>query len=112
MTAGTATGAAEADGSPWTVEAYQSAVLSAITPLAPVRLELAAAEGCVLAEDVTAAVALPSFDNSSMDGYAVRAADVAGAPQQAPPRRSRWRVRSRRATPALTGWPPARSSRS
>ena len=38
----------------------------------------------MLAEDVTAAVALPSFDNSSMDGYAVRAADVAGAAQQAP----------------------------
>ena len=82
-------GPADADGpqspvEPSTVEEYQSDILSAITPLAPVRLELAAAEGCVLAEDVTAAVALPSFDNSSMDGYAVRAADVAGAAQQAP----------------------------
>ena len=38
----------------------------------------------MLAEDVTAAVALPSFDNSSMDGYAVRAADVAGASEDAP----------------------------
>jgi molybdopterin molybdotransferase len=76
--------APDADGPPSTVEAYQSAILSAITPLAPARLELAAAEGCVLAEDVTAAVALPSFDNSSMDGYAVHAADVARAAQQAP----------------------------
>ncbi len=89
MTAGPAAGAADADGpqstvEPSTVEEYQSAILSAITPLAPARLELAAAEGCVLAEDVTAAVALPSFDNSSMDGYAVRAADVAGAARQAP----------------------------
>ena len=84
MTPGTAAGAAEADGPPSTVEAYKSAILSAITPLAPARLELAAAEGCVLAEDVTAAVALPSFDNSSMDGYAVHAADVARAAQQAP----------------------------
>jgi molybdopterin molybdotransferase len=67
-----------------TVEAYQAAILSAITPLASTSLELAAAEGCVLAEDVTAAVALPSFDNSSMDGYAVRAADVAGASQDSP----------------------------
>jgi len=67
-----------------TVEAYQKAILSAINPLAPVSLELADAEGCVLAEDVTAAVALPSFDNSSMDGYAVRAADVAGASQESP----------------------------
>ena len=38
----------------------------------------------MLAEDVTAAVALPSFDNSSMDGYAVLAADVAGASQESP----------------------------
>jgi molybdopterin molybdotransferase len=71
-------------GSLSSVEAYQAVIASAITPLAPVSLELAAAEGCVLAEDVTAAVALPSFDNSSMDGYAVRAADVAGAAQESP----------------------------
>lgn len=76
---------ADPDSAPLsTVEAYQEAILSAITPLAPVSLELAAAEGCVLAEDVTAAVALPPFDNSSMDGYAVRAADVAGASQESP----------------------------
>ncbi|HEX9041322.1 MAG TPA: gephyrin-like molybdotransferase Glp [Trebonia sp.] len=83
MTPGPGTGAG-ADDPPSTVEAYQSVILAAITPLAPARLELADAEGCVLAEDVTAAVALPSFDNSSMDGYAVRAADVAGAARQAP----------------------------
>jgi molybdopterin molybdotransferase len=67
-----------------TVEAYRTAVLAAITPLAPTSLELAAAEGCVLAEDVTAAVALPSFDNSGMDGYAVQADDVTGASQDSP----------------------------
>ena len=83
MTSGTTPDAA-ADSAPTTVEAYQAAILSAITPLAPVSLELAAAEGCVLAEDVTAAVALPSFDNSSMDGYAVHAADVAGAAKDSP----------------------------
>ena len=81
---GTDSGATAVDGSLSTVEAYQSAILSVITPLAPATLELAAAEGCVLAEDVTAAVALPSFDNSSMDGYAVRAADVASAAQESP----------------------------
>ena len=73
-----------APGSLSTVEAYQEAILSAISPLASTTLELAAAEGCVLAEDVTAAVALPSFDNSSMDGYAVLAADVAGAGAESP----------------------------
>ena len=67
------------DSSHSTVEAYQAAILSAISPLTPTSLELADAEGCVLAEDVTAAVSLPSFDNSSMDGYAVLAEDIAGS---------------------------------
>ena len=84
MTSGTTPDVAAADSSLATVEAYQSAILSAITPLASTSLELAAAEGCVLAEDVTAAVSLPPFDNSSMDGYAVHAADVAGAALDAP----------------------------
>ncbi len=85
MTPGaTPPGTAAADSALSPVEAYQAAILAAITPLAATSLELAAAEGCVLAEDVTAAVALPSFDNSSMDGYAVRAADVAGAAAGAP----------------------------
>jgi molybdopterin molybdotransferase len=80
---GTTPEVAEA-GSLSSVEAYQSAILAAIRPLAPASLELEAAEGCVLAEDVTAAVSLPSFDNSSMDGYAVHAADVAGASRESP----------------------------
>ena len=82
MTSGTTPDVADSALS--TVEAYQAAILSAITPLAPASLELAAAEGCVLAEDVTAAVALPPFDNSSMDGYAVYAADVGGAAADSP----------------------------
>jgi molybdopterin molybdotransferase len=66
------------------VEVYQAQILAAIRALPPVELDLASAEGCVLAEDVTAAVALPSFDNSSMDGYAVLAADTSGASAHAP----------------------------
>ena len=69
---------------PRTVEAHRAAILDAISPLAAASLELSAAEGCVLAEDVTAAVALPSFDNSGMDGYAVRACDVALAAATSP----------------------------
>ncbi len=84
MTPGARPGVAAADSALSPVEAYQAAILVAIRPLAATSLELAAAEGCVLAEDVTAAVALPSFDNSGMDGYAVRAADVAGAAAGAP----------------------------
>jgi molybdopterin molybdotransferase len=84
VTSGSPAHAHPDDGSRITVEAYRAAVLSAVVPLAPVSLELAEAEGCVLAENVTAAVDLPPFDNSSMDGYAVLAADVAGARPDAP----------------------------
>jgi molybdopterin molybdotransferase len=84
VTAGSTAEASPGDNSRLTVENYLSVVLPAVTPLAPVSLELAEAEGCVLAEDVTAAVALPPFDNSSMDGYAVLAADVAGAAADSP----------------------------
>ena len=72
------------DGSLTTVAAYQAAILAAISPLPPVSLSLTDAEGCVLAEDVTAAVSLPSFDNSSMDGYAVQASDTDHSSERAP----------------------------
>lgn len=54
-------------------------VLDACPPL-PVRaVPIAEAVGCVTASPVVAAEAVPGFDNSAMDGYAVRAADLAGA---------------------------------
>jgi molybdopterin molybdotransferase len=43
----------------------------------PVRLGIGDALGCVLLEPARAATRLPVFDNSQMDGFAVRAADVA-----------------------------------
>jgi molybdopterin molybdotransferase len=66
------------------VEVHQAQILGAIRALPPAKLALAEAEGCVLAEDVTAAVPLPSFDNSSMDGYAVLASDTARADDESP----------------------------
>jgi molybdopterin molybdotransferase len=66
------------------VEVYQSEILTAIRGLPATELALADAEGCVLAEDVAAAVPLPSFDNSSMDGYAVLASDTAKASSDSP----------------------------
>lgn len=45
---------------------------------------ITAARGRVLAEPVVSPEQLPSFDNSGMDGYAVRAADVAGASAESP----------------------------
>ena len=38
----------------------------------------------VLAEDIASPIAVPGWDNSQMDGYAVRAADLAGASEEAP----------------------------
>jgi len=84
VTADPAQDAGLASGSLLSVDAYQAAILAAISPLPPVSLELADAEGCVLAEDVTAAVSLPSFDNSSMDGYAVHAADTTHSSERKP----------------------------
>ncbi|MER0480475.1 gephyrin-like molybdotransferase Glp [Streptomyces sp. Edi2] len=68
----------------WSVAEHLDDVLAKIAPLDPIELQLLEAQGCVLVEDITVPVALPPFDNSSMDGYAVRAADVAGATEEAP----------------------------
>ena len=68
------------------VEKHQLDTLAAIRPLRPLWLPLDEAEGGVLAEDVLADTPLPPFDNSAMDGYAVRAADLAGASAEAPVR--------------------------
>ncbi|MCV7315968.1 molybdopterin molybdotransferase MoeA [Mycolicibacillus parakoreensis] len=61
------------------VEEHQRIVAEHLPAGEPVALALADAENLVLAADLVAEVALPVFDNSAMDGYAVRAADVAGA---------------------------------
>jgi len=66
------------------VEDYRDRVLAGIAPLSAIELPLTAIEGCVLADDVTAAVSLPSFDNSSMDGYAVLSADLTYASLEVP----------------------------
>jgi molybdopterin molybdotransferase len=59
-------------------------VLAAIRPVDPVWVPLVHADGSVLAEQVTSTTPLPSFDNSAMDGYAVRAADLGRATAEAP----------------------------
>ena len=59
-------------------------ILSQIAPLPPLALPLLDARGCVLAEDLFAPQAVPPFDNSSMDGFAVRAADLARLPATLP----------------------------
>lgn len=61
------------------VEDHRRVVARLITPQPATTARLADAEGLVLAKDVTAEVSLPVFDNSAMDGYAVRAEDVTSA---------------------------------
>jgi molybdopterin molybdotransferase len=51
-------------------------ILAAVTSLPVTKVELTDALDRFAAEDVNAPIALPSFDNSAMDGYAVVAADV------------------------------------
>ncbi len=75
----------EASGTTLTsVEAHLAEILGTIVPLAPTELSLSDAHGLVLAQDVAAASPLPSFDNSAMDGYAVRVEDVAAATEENP----------------------------
>ncbi|HEY5187140.1 MAG TPA: gephyrin-like molybdotransferase Glp [Actinomycetes bacterium] len=66
------------------VDQHQADCLDVVRPLGSLDLQLLDAHGCILAEDVVAPWDLPPFDNSSMDGYAVLAADVAGASGEAP----------------------------
>lgn len=68
----------------WSVEEHLGDILGRIRPLEPIELQILDAQGCVLVEDVTVPLALPPFDNSSMDGYAVRTADVEGASEEFP----------------------------
>ncbi|MFF3783556.1 gephyrin-like molybdotransferase Glp [Streptomyces sp. NPDC001933] len=68
----------------WSVDEHLDDILGAVRPLEPIELQLHDAQGCVLVEDVMVQIALPPFDNSSMDGYAVRVADVEGADEEFP----------------------------
>ena len=66
------------------VDDYREGILAGLQPLDPITLPLADSHECVLAEDVIAQWPLPSFDNSSMDGYAVIASDVSSAAEASP----------------------------
>ena len=66
------------------VDAHLRSVLDAVTVLPAAPALLGDAIGLVLAADVVSAVDLPLWDNSAMDGYAVRAADTATATATCP----------------------------
>jgi len=48
------------------------------------RVALTDATGRIVAEEILSSIDLPPFDNSAMDGYAVRASDVASAKPDSP----------------------------
>ncbi len=59
-------------------------ILAAIPVAQSERVSLAAAHGRILAERILAPIDLPPFDNSAVDGYAVRAKEVQGATESSP----------------------------
>jgi len=66
------------------VDDHLAQILEAVEPLSPLDLTLGDAHGCVIAEDVVSSFPLPPFDNSAMDGYAVRSSDLTAATESQP----------------------------
>ena len=73
-----------AEGTLRTVDEQLAVVLNGIGSIDPIELTLLDAQGLLLAENVSADIPLPSFDNSAMDGYAVRAVDTRSASESDP----------------------------
>lgn len=67
-----------------TVDQARQRVLGAVDPLPMVDVLVGDAHGLVVAEDLQAPHALPRFDNSAMDGYAVRGDDAGFASETDP----------------------------
>ena len=68
------------------VEDALSQILEHVRPLEPEPVPILEAPGRVLVEEIVSDIQIPPFDNSAMDGYAVRSADVAAATPQVPVR--------------------------
>lgn len=69
-----------------TVDGAQTKILSYIRPLGFEKVSILDALGRVIAEDMVAPRDLPPYDNSGMDGYAVRHEDVQNASEKHPVR--------------------------
>ncbi|HEX6246910.1 MAG TPA: gephyrin-like molybdotransferase Glp [Nocardioidaceae bacterium] len=67
-----------------TVDEHVERILEAIDPLTPYDQPLLEALGLPVSEQIVSSVDLPGFDNSAMDGYAVRLEDVATASEEQP----------------------------
>ena len=66
------------------VEDHLTLVTAAAVAPRPVRVAISEAQGLMCAEEVVAERPMPGFDQAAIDGYAVRAVDVALAGQDAP----------------------------
>jgi molybdopterin molybdotransferase len=66
------------------VDEARDRILAAVDPLPATELCLDDALGLTLAADIVSAWTLPPFDNSAMDGFALRAGDTAGATADTP----------------------------
>jgi molybdopterin molybdotransferase len=66
------------------LESVRETILASFEPASAEELPLAEAHGRVLREDVVARESLPPFDNSAMDGFAVRGADIEAATDERP----------------------------
>lgn len=64
------------------VDEQLARVLTAAVRPAPVRVAISEAQGLLCAEQVVAEQALPGFDQSAIDGYAVRSVDVQAAAEE------------------------------
>jgi molybdopterin molybdotransferase len=84
------------------IEEARTLVLERASALGAEPIPLGEARGRVLAEDVSATEPVPAFDNSAMDGFAVRAADTRGAGPDSPVV-LRIADESRAGSPASTG---------
>jgi molybdopterin molybdotransferase len=66
------------------LEAARELMLAGLEPLPTEEAPLDEALGRVLGESISSRLTLPPWDNSAMDGFAVRAADIAAASAEAP----------------------------
>jgi molybdopterin molybdotransferase len=66
------------------LEEARERLFASITPLEPERVPLLEALGRYCAESVRSRIDLPRFDNSAMDGYAVRCEDLKSATHDQP----------------------------
>lgn len=65
------------DTAAWSIDAHRGLVESLVAVVDDVEAPVQECRGLVLARDVTAALPLPPFTNSAMDGFALASADVA-----------------------------------